>query len=91
MIFLQPKIHQVFKSVNMHVLPLQTGAEATEFYKDSDLTLGAVLNVWGRKFLISDCDNFTKEYYRTKYGVGEYSLMMSGITHAGYPETTNRD
>ena len=42
-----------------------------EFYKDSDLTLGAVLNVWGRKMLIVDCDNFTKEYYRTKYGIGK--------------------
>ncbi len=50
---------------------MQTGAEYTEFYKDSDLTLGAVLNVWGRKILLVDCDDFTKEYYNTKFGIGK--------------------
>jgi len=53
-------------------LYVQTGASPTEFYKDSDLTLGAVLNVWGRKYLLVDCDDFTKEYYKTKYGIGKY-------------------
>lgn len=52
---------------------LKTGAEATEFYKDSDFTLGAVINVWGRKLLLVDCDNFTKEYYKTKYGVENFT------------------
>lgn len=27
--------------------------------------------MWGRRMLICDCDNFTKEYYRSKYGIGE--------------------
>ncbi|NXE94337.1 EFHC2 protein, partial [Menura novaehollandiae] len=48
---------------------LQTGAVRQEFYKDSDLRIGAVINVWGRKILICDCDEFTKEHYRTKYGI----------------------
>ncbi|NWI49582.1 EFHC2 protein, partial [Calyptomena viridis] len=48
---------------------LQTGAVHREFYKDSDLKIGAVINVWGRKMLICDCDEFTKEYYRKKYGI----------------------
>ncbi|KAK3094621.1 hypothetical protein FSP39_004130 [Pinctada imbricata] len=48
---------------------LKTGAVYTDFYRDSDLTLGAVLNVWGRKVLICDCDEFTKEYYRNKFGL----------------------
>ena len=48
---------------------IQTGAVHQEFYKDSDLALGNVIDVWGRKFLICDCDEFTKEYYRTKYGI----------------------
>ncbi|NXF07566.1 EFHC2 protein, partial [Smithornis capensis] len=48
---------------------LQTGAVHQEFYKDSDLKIGAEINVWGRKMLICDCDEFTKEYYRKKYGI----------------------
>ena len=50
---------------------LKTGAVQSEFYHESDLTIGAVINVWGRKILLCDCDEFTKEYYRTKYGVGK--------------------
>ncbi|XP_046566308.1 EF-hand domain-containing family member C2-like isoform X2 [Haliotis rubra] len=52
---------------------LKTGAVHTEFYKDTDLSIGSVLNVWGRKFLLTDCDQFTQEYYKTKYGIEEFS------------------
>ena len=52
----------------------QTGAVAEDFYRDSDLTIGAALNVWGRKVVLCDCDEFTKEYFSTKYGLGMSSL-----------------
>ena len=64
MIFLQTL--RVF--VNVY---FQTGAVHTDYYHDSDLTIGSVINVWGRKFLICNCDEFTKEYYKSKYGLGE--------------------
>ncbi|XP_066562925.1 EF-hand domain-containing family member C2 isoform X2 [Amia ocellicauda] len=51
----------------------KTGAVYEEFYKDCDLTIGAVINVWGRKVVICDCDGFTKEYYRTKYGIEDFT------------------
>lgn len=51
---------------------LKTGAVHTDYYHDSDLTIGTVLNVWGRKFRICDCDEFTKEYYKSKYGLQEF-------------------
>ena len=54
---------------NNNFLVSQTGAVHTDYYNDSDLTLGSVINVWGRKFLICDCDDFTKEFYKSKYGV----------------------
>ena len=50
---------------------LKTGAIHADYYHDSDLKIGAVLNVWGRNFIIRDCDEFTQEYYKFKYGIGK--------------------
>jgi len=52
---------------------LKTGAVNHEYYSDSDLTLGAVINVWGRKVVLCDCDDFTKEYYNARYGVSDFT------------------
>ncbi|VDO52689.1 unnamed protein product [Schistosoma margrebowiei] len=49
------------------------GAPKDDFYKDHDLTIGTNINVYGRKFLICDCDEFTKEYYRIKYGIQDFT------------------
>ncbi|NXI52837.1 EFHC2 protein, partial [Chloroceryle aenea] len=51
----------------------KTGAVHQEFYRDSDLKIGAAINVWGRKIILCDCDEFTKEYYRTKYGMEDFT------------------
>jgi hypothetical protein len=34
--------------------------------------VGRVVNVFGRKFLLTDCDNFTKDFFRTKYGINNF-------------------
>ncbi|MCL4157331.1 UNVERIFIED_CONTAM: hypothetical protein GTU68_062609, partial [Idotea baltica] len=59
---------------------LKAGAVSIEYYKDSDLTIGSYINVFGRKFLICDCDEFTKEYYQTKYGITEYKPIPYTMT-----------
>ncbi|VDN96960.1 unnamed protein product [Rodentolepis nana] len=51
------------------VICLRSGCKPIEYYTDMDLTIGAILNVYGRKFMICDCDEFTKEYYRKKYNI----------------------
>jgi len=51
-----------------HILDsLKTGAVNPEFYNDSDLAVGTVLNVWGRRIVVCGCDDFTKEFYKIKY------------------------
>uniref|UniRef100_A0AAY5EMV3 EF-hand domain-containing family member C2 n=1 Tax=Electrophorus electricus TaxID=8005 RepID=A0AAY5EMV3_ELEEL len=47
-----------------------------EFYKDCDLTIGGVVNVWGRRVIVCDCDDFTKEYYRSKYGIEDFTPVQ---------------
>jgi hypothetical protein len=51
---------------------LKTGSISVNYFADSDLMVGRVVNVFGRKILLTDCDEFTKEYYRNKYGVDNF-------------------
>lgn len=53
---------------------LKTGAVHADYYHDTDLVVGGVVNVWGRKFLICGCDEFTQEYYKSKYGHGNQNI-----------------
>ena len=57
-----------------HILDsLKTGAANQDFYTDADLQIGNVINVWGRAVKLVDCDDFTKDYYRTKYDVKSFA------------------
>ncbi|XP_034948981.1 EF-hand domain-containing family member C2 [Chelonus insularis] len=55
--------------------PLNTGKPSCEYYKDSDLVIGVRMNVFGREVVITDLDSATKEYYRTKYGIEEFTPL----------------
>ena len=78
--------HKVKREMNfVSMLLLQTGAVNSEFYHDSDLVIGGVLNVWGRRLLICDCDKFTQEYYKSKYDVGkETKIYMTQMPHFNF-------
>lgn len=53
--------------------PLDVGAKPINYYKDKDLTIGAVINLFGREVHLIDCDAFTREYYRIKYGLEDFT------------------
>ncbi|XP_006148924.1 EF-hand domain-containing family member C2 [Tupaia chinensis] len=53
----------------------ELGKVDQEFYTDADLTIGATINVWGRKVLLCDCDEFTKCYYRSNYGIENFTSI----------------
>lgn len=51
---------------------LNCGAKPTNFLTQRDLAIGAVISVLGRCVVLCDCDEFTKEYYRATFGLGEW-------------------
>ena len=46
--------------------PGQTYAE--NFIGAAELSVGSSLDVYGRSFMIEDCDEFTRKYYAEKFG-----------------------
>ncbi|VVC91216.1 unnamed protein product, partial [Leptidea sinapis] len=52
-----------------------TGGAPQPSYSPADLTIGAVLNVFGRKVVLTNCDPFTKEYYRVTYGFDSFNEL----------------
>ncbi|OAE30511.1 hypothetical protein AXG93_424s1040 [Marchantia polymorpha subsp. ruderalis] len=50
-----------------------------ECYKDTDLMIGSYVKVWNRDMLLHDADDFTKAYYKTKYGYTDDMLMPVNV------------
>lgn len=72
MIVKSPAFSQIILIIKCEIgVQFQTGAVHTDYYLDSDLTIGSFINVWGRKFQVCDCDDFTKDFYASKYGLGK--------------------
>lgn len=52
---------------------MKTGAPSSDCYYENELQIGATLNVFGRAVVLLECDDFTKTYYRVKYGVEDFT------------------
>ncbi|CAH1175792.1 unnamed protein product [Phaedon cochleariae] len=55
--------------------PLDCGRQNIDFYTERDLSIAAVINCYGRKIVLTDCDSFTKAYYAEKYGISEFTSL----------------
>jgi len=64
---------------------LKTGNISVNYFTDEDLMVGRVVNVFGRKMLLTDADEFTKNFYRNKYGISNFEAVQydasSGARH----------
>ncbi|KAL2714276.1 EF-hand domain-containing family member C2 [Vespula squamosa] len=59
----------------MMIDALNIGKSKKVYYKDNELSIGAKMDIFGRTITITDMDAFTKEYYRTKYGLNDFTPL----------------
>lgn len=62
------------------------GSRVDQYYTDRDLVIGQCLDIFGRKFIICDCDDSTKEYYQLRYGVSQFDPVRMDVTPVPEPQ-----
>ncbi|KAI3379061.1 hypothetical protein SNEBB_000767 [Seison nebaliae] len=76
--------------VNRHKIPINRDAiydifPPTEpvtkklYFTPEDFRVGGTVIIYGRKFILYDCDAFTKDYYRQNFGVTDFSSPTLNI------------
>uniref|UniRef100_A0A095AMX0 EF-hand domain-containing protein 1 n=1 Tax=Schistosoma haematobium TaxID=6185 RepID=A0A095AMX0_SCHHA len=75
-------IPQSFPSVSMEI----TENEVKEYFSPKDFHVGQSVNILGRKYLIYDCDNFTKAWYHNNFGLTEFTPLDIEIKQPELPK-----
>ncbi|GBG58858.1 hypothetical protein CBR_g257 [Chara braunii] len=56
-----------------------TSMPDSAFYHEKDLRIGSFIRVYDRDLLLHDCDEYTYQHYRTKWGLTDEDLMPVDI------------
>jgi hypothetical protein len=67
-----------------HVFLELTDTEIADYFKPSDLMIGKTVNIYGRNFLIYDCDMFTKTFYTKNFGVSSFEAIHTQLPRNEY-------
>ncbi|XP_077288107.1 EF-hand domain-containing protein 1-like [Arctopsyche grandis] len=59
------------RSVNSPIFGQERQSEDEEYYGEDDLLIGETINILGRDFLLCDCDDFTRRYYKNVLNIDQ--------------------
>lgn len=46
----------------------------TQYYEAKDLVLGATIHIYNREFLLTNCDEFTRDYFKQNFDIDQIKL-----------------